>query len=93
MQLIKGKDDWITNNELPIDIELGKDFKFHNIFLCPVTKEISTKDNPPQLLTCGHTISKNSLTRMIRGTVRNKFKCPTCPTEMTVDKVKELNIF
>jgi hypothetical protein len=47
MQVIKGKTDWITHNELPCDVELGKEFKFHNIFMCPVSKEMSTKDNPP----------------------------------------------
>ena len=45
MQIIKGKDENLT--EMPIDPELGREFKFHNIFICPVSKEISTKDNPP----------------------------------------------
>lgn len=42
--IIKGNDNLI---EMPIDAELGREFKFHNIFICPVSKEISTKDNPP----------------------------------------------
>lgn len=29
---------------------------------------------------------------MIRGQPRNKFKCPTCPTEMTIDRVKDIKI-
>lgn len=74
MQLInKGGsgNDWInksTINELPCEIDLGPDFKFHNVFFCPVSKEISTsqKDNPPMLLVCGHVISKNSLNRIAK---------------------------
>ena len=90
--IIKKKDDWMTNNELPIDVELGKDFKFHNIFICPVSKETSTRDNPPMLLVCGHSLCKNSLSRMVRASNRGKFKCMTCPTEMTPDKVVEMKI-
>lgn len=45
IHIIKGKEGELT--EMPIDPELGREFKFHNIFICPVSKEISTKDNPP----------------------------------------------
>lgn len=58
---MKAKEDIVVTKELPIDIEFGSEFKFHNIFICPVSKEVSNKDNPPMLLTCGHAISKNSL--------------------------------
>ena len=84
MQLIKGG-DWVrTSNELPVEVDLGKDFKFHNVFICPVSKEASTnyKENPPMLLTCGHVISKHSLNRIARtgaglggGNRDGKFKC------------------
>lgn len=69
MQHLKSRQhDFNTMTELPIDSELGRDFKFHNIFMCPVAKEISTKkDNPPCLLVCGHLISKTSLNKMTRG--------------------------
>jgi len=41
MQLIKGG-DWVkSSNELPCEVDLGKDFKFHNVFICPVSKEAS----------------------------------------------------
>ena len=44
--------------ELPIEVELPQSFRCHNIFVCPVNKEPSTYDNRPQLLTCGHVVSK-----------------------------------
>lgn len=47
-----------VHNEIPIEVDLGPDFKFHDIFFCPVSKEISQKDNNPMLLVCGHVMSK-----------------------------------
>jgi hypothetical protein len=51
------------------------------------------------LLACGHVISKNSLNRLARqasvgpsGNREGKFKCHTCPTTMTIDKVLEIKI-
>ena len=58
---LRDRKDFEKMTELPVEIELGKEFKFHNIFKCPVAKEISQKDNPPCLLTCGHVISKLSM--------------------------------
>lgn len=55
---------WVDNqkvketDEFPIPIDLGRDFQFHSVFVCPVTKEISTEDNPPMLLKCNHVISE-----------------------------------
>ena len=42
MNLIKGGDFVKTSNELPVEIDLGNEFQFHNVFICPVSKEVST---------------------------------------------------
>ena len=50
-KLMKGKEKLFgNNNELPIEISLGSDYNFHSIFICPISKEIATKENPPMLL-------------------------------------------
>ena len=61
------KENSKTAKELPCEVDLGPTFQFHNIFICPVTKEPATSSNPPQLLTCGHVISKLALNRMSRS--------------------------
>jgi hypothetical protein len=71
---------------------LGPDLKFHNVFICPVTKEPSSIGNTPQLLACGHVVSKNALQRMC-ARERQKFKCHTCPKQMTREEVKEMHIY
>ena len=48
------------HNEIPIEIEIGSEYHFHSLFVCPVSKEISSPDNPPILLRCGHVISEFS---------------------------------
>jgi len=51
---------------MPCEVNLGQDFVFHNIFICPVSKETN---NNPMLLKCGHVISKQSLNKMTRGNI------------------------
>lgn len=95
-RLMKGKERLFgENNEIPIDISLGSEFKFHSIFVCPVSKEIATRENPPMLLKCGHCITKQSLNNTLsqRGDRGRKLKCPTCPKEVKKNDAIELKIF
>ena len=57
-KIIKDKKDIINEKELPYEITLPNQLKFHSLFVCPVTKEISTPENPPMLLICGHAVSQ-----------------------------------
>jgi hypothetical protein len=70
--------EWTSENELPVETPLPPSYRFHSIFVCPVSKEQSTDENPPMMLPCGHVIAQESLMRLSKGA---KFKCPYCPIE------------
>ncbi|KAH8700554.1 RMND5A protein [Talaromyces proteolyticus] len=70
--------EWTTQDELPVEIPLPHSYLFHSIFVCPVSKEQTTDQNPPMMMPCGHVIAQESLQRISKG---NKFKCPYCPNE------------
>ncbi len=70
--------EWTTENELPVEIPLPPAYQFHSIFVCPVSKEQTTDQNPPMMMPCGHVIAQESLQRLSKGT---RFKCPYCPGE------------
>lgn len=83
---VKSLIDWSANSELPVEIPLMDDQRYHTIFACPVSKEqvdCNDKDNYPTMLLCGHIISKESLLGLCKGNniYKHKFKCPYCPTE------------
>lgn len=72
--------DRSTDDTLPAEIEIGRDCQHHSIFTCPVSREEAAEGlNPPMILPCGHVLSKQSISRLPRGSPR--FKCPYCPTE------------
>ncbi|KAI6036629.1 RING-type zinc-finger-domain-containing protein, partial [Pisolithus microcarpus] len=73
------KSEWSQSDELPIEITLAPENRYHSIFACPVSKEQSTEQNPPMMMVCGHVITKDSLHKLSK--VNGRVKCPYCPTE------------
>uniref|UniRef100_A0A0K8T0F9 RING-Gid-type domain-containing protein n=2 Tax=Lygus hesperus TaxID=30085 RepID=A0A0K8T0F9_LYGHE len=69
---------WNGKDELPIEIDVGDEKRFHSIFACPILKQQSTDTNPPMRLVCGHVISRDALNKLAQA---NKLKCPYCPQE------------
>ncbi|XP_063934107.1 E3 ubiquitin-protein ligase RMND5A-like [Zophobas morio] len=68
---------WTQTDKLPLELELEEQNQHHSLFVCPVSRELATGENPPVMLPCGHVIARNSLTLLIKT---NKFKCPYCPS-------------
>lgn len=82
--LMKDKSvEWTQQNELPVTLPLLDSQKYHSIFVCPVSKELGTEANPPMMMVCGHVLSKESLTRLSKGSPSSRFKCPYCPVDST----------
>lgn len=79
--------EWSAQDELPVEIPLDEDLRYHSVFACPVSKEQATDENPPMMMICGHVICKESLQQLsknIRSSTR--FKCPYCPSESSVEQ-------
>jgi CTLH/CRA C-terminal to LisH motif domain len=49
---------------LQIEIPLPPENRYHSIFACPVSKEQSTEQNPPMMMSCGHVVTKDSLQKL-----------------------------
>lgn len=72
------KTEWTTANELAFETPLPENMIYHPIFVCPVSKEQTTQDNPAMMLPCGHVICRESLHNITKAA---RYKCPYCPTE------------
>eukprot|EP00053_Salpingoeca_punica_P009117 m.81718 g.81718 ORF g.81718 m.81718 type:complete len:385 (+) comp14883_c0_seq1:178-1332(+) len=81
---------WTQTDELPVEIELGKDRNYHTWFTCPVSREHATDANPPMRLPCGHVICNESLIKMAKNSSRRRFKCAYCPRELTLTELKRI---
>ncbi|KAK0459673.1 CTLH/CRA C-terminal to lish motif domain-containing protein [Desarmillaria tabescens] len=73
------KSEWSQADELPIEIPVPSENRYHSIFTCPVSKEQSTESNPPMMMACGHVIARDSLQKLSKP--GGRVKCPYCPTE------------
>ncbi|CAL8076993.1 unnamed protein product [Calicophoron daubneyi] len=76
-----GKYCTMDGDTLPIAVELDPAAHRHNIFHCPVIKEVTTGSNGPVRLTCGHVISRDAFESLPSVDRSSKVKCPYCPVE------------
>lgn len=78
---------WSNKEELPVEIDLGREYRYHSIFACPILRQQSTEVNPPMRLICGHVISRDALGKLSNN---NKVKCPYCPVEQLPSDAKQV---
>lgn len=82
--------EWTSTEELPFETPLPESMLFHNIFVCPVSKEQSTEDNPPMVIPCGHMLAEETLKKLAKGTKGTRFKCPYCPSEASIKDARRV---
>ncbi|KAJ7968350.1 Protein RMD5 like A [Quillaja saponaria] len=83
------KQEWQAMKQLPVPVELGKEFQFHSIFVCPVSRDQGSEENPPMLMPCLHVLCKQSIMKLSKSSTRI-FKCPYCPAEASVSQCRQL---
>lgn len=76
---------WNGRDELPIEIDLDPENRYHSIFACPILRQQTSEENPPMKLTCGHVISRDALNKLSNGLI---LKCPYCPIEQSPEDAK-----
>nr|GLL19319.1 protein RMD5 homolog A-like [Ipomoea trifida] len=84
------KQEWQSMKQLPVPVDLDREFQFHSLFVCPVSRDQATEENPPMLLSCGHVLCKQSITKLSKNNSTRPFKCPYCPSEVEVGQCRQL---
>ncbi|CAL8122210.1 unnamed protein product [Orchesella dallaii] len=83
-----GRAVWHGRNELPVELNLGKEFHFHSIFSCPILRQQGSESNPPMRLNCGHVISRDAVHKLMNGP---RFRCPYCTGAQHLLHAKQIN--
>ena len=52
---------------LKIEIDAGREYRYHSIFACPILRQQGSDSNPPMRLVCGHVISRDALNKLSSG--------------------------
>jgi len=78
---------WNAKDELPIEIELGGECRYHSVFACPILRQQVSDNNPPMKMVCGHVISRDALAKLAQG---HKLKCPYCPIEQNPSDARQI---
>ncbi|CAF1696828.1 unnamed protein product [Brassica napus] len=86
------KEEWGEMKQLPVDLELGDEFRFHSVFVCPVSREQSDEYNPPMMMPCRHVLCKETILRLCKCCSTRRFKCPYCPAYTTASACRQLYI-
>ncbi|XP_027077869.2 protein RMD5 homolog [Coffea eugenioides] len=91
MNVMTGKkQEWQSMKQLPVPVDLDREFQFHSVFVCPVSRDQASEENPPMLLSCGHVLCKQSITKLSKSNSTRPFKCPYCPSEVEVGQCRQL---
>ncbi|GAB2283033.1 hypothetical protein Dimus_017564 [Dionaea muscipula] len=90
MNVMTGKkQEWQSMKQLPVPIDLDREFQFHTVFVCPVSRDQATEENPAMLMSCGHVLCKHSIHKLSKNSGKS-FKCPYCPSEIDASRCKQL---
>jgi hypothetical protein len=85
---IKSMIQWSSKDELPFEVILPQRLKYHAIYICPVLKNETTKQNPAMALPCHHIISKQAMWKLSKN--GGNFKCPYCPMTCLPSQCREV---
>jgi hypothetical protein len=101
-KVLRSRSQWAARDELPIEIPLPAENRYHSVFTCPVSKEQASERNPPMMIGCGHVICAESLEKLAKphgcvhytcgeSSITNELlfrhlKCPYCPVESRLDQ-------